>query len=85
MVSLNIRLSEQLQAFIDEQVASGRYKDASDYIDRLIVEDRERLAQEKLETLLVEGLDSGKPIEATDLWWEQKRDRLIETARQEQQ
>jgi hypothetical protein len=53
--------------------------------DRLIVEDRERLAQQKLETLLIEGLDSGKSIEATDSWWEQKRDRLIENVRQEQQ
>jgi antitoxin ParD1/3/4 len=80
MVRLNILVPDLLQEFIDEQVAAGKYGDANDYIHQLIVADRERLAQQKLESLLVEGLDSGDPLTATDLWWEEKRDRYSSLA-----
>jgi uncharacterized membrane protein len=33
--------------------------------------------QNRVEALILEGLESGELIEATDTWWEQKRDRLI--------
>ena len=32
----------------------------------------------RVEALLLEGLDSGEPIEATDDWWEQKRTQLMQ-------
>lgn len=83
MVMLSISLPEELQAFIEKQVAAGIYKDASEYIHFLILQERERLAQQKLETLLIEGLESGE-FEVTDKWWEQKRTQLIEKARQQQ-
>lgn len=43
----------------------------------LIVQERERLSQQaRVEALLLEGLDSGEPTEASDDWWEQKRSSL---------
>lgn len=69
-MSLNISLPEAMRAFIDEQVKAGGYGTASEYLRELIREDRKRKAQEKLETLLLEGLASGVPTELTAEDWE---------------
>ena len=42
----------------------------------LIREDQKRKAQERLEALLLDGLDSGDPVEATPDFWEQLRGRI---------
>jgi antitoxin ParD1/3/4 len=78
MTSLNISLPEALREFVDDQVKSGDYGTASEYIRELIRQDQKRAAQEKLEVLLLEGLDSGEPIEVTPEYWERKRRELIE-------
>lgn len=70
MMSLNISLPETMRAFIDEQVKTGGYGTASEYLRGLIREDQKRKSQEKLETLLVEGLASGIPTELTSEDWE---------------
>ncbi|MEO1146853.1 MAG: hypothetical protein AAFY26_14810 [Cyanobacteria bacterium J06638_22] len=45
----------------------------------LIVWEQERMAQqERIESLLLDGLNSGESIEATDSWWDQKRAGLVE-------
>lgn len=68
-------------AFIDEQVAKGGYSNVSEYIRHLIRQDQKQAAQMKLEAMLLEGLDSGEPIEVTDEWWENKRSELVERFR----
>ena len=83
MTTLNISLPESMRDFISEQVATGGYSTASEYIRHLIRQELERVAKAKLETLLLEGLDSGEPIEITDEWWEQKRTELVEKVRQQ--
>ncbi len=57
MQSMNISLPEPLKEFVDGQVASGRYSSASEYVRELIREDEKRKAKERLEVLLLEGLD----------------------------
>lgn len=81
MTTLNVSLPESLSDFIKEQVTKGGYSNASEYISYLIRQAQERAAQERLEMLLLEGIDSGKPIEVNDEWWEQKRLQLIEDFR----
>jgi antitoxin ParD1/3/4 len=78
MTSLNISLPEALREFVDDQVKNGGYGTASEYIRELIRQDQKRAAEEKLEALLLEGLDSGEPIEVTPEYWERKRRELIE-------
>ncbi len=56
------------------------YSTASEYICALIREDQKRKAEEKLEALLLEGLE-GDPVEVTDAWWDEFRARLIERHR----
>ena len=48
----------------------------------LLRQDQKRRAQEKLEALLLEGINSGKPIEITPEYWEKKRQQLVRRHRQ---
>jgi len=64
MQTMNISLPEPLKAFIDGQIAEGRYSSVSEYIRELIRDDEKRKAQERLETLLLEGLE-GEETELT--------------------
>lgn len=43
MASLSITLPDQMKAWIDEQVAAGRYVNASDYVRDLVRRDQERM------------------------------------------
>ena len=56
MPTMNISLPDPLKEFVDAQIASGRYSSASEYLRMLIREDEKHRAEEKLQTLLLEGL-----------------------------
>ena len=56
MPTMNISLPDPLKEFVDAQIASGRYSSASEYVRMLIREDEKHRAEEKLRTLLLEGL-----------------------------
>ena len=58
MDSMNISLPGPLKSWIDEQVAEGRYSNASEYVRELVLADEKAKARERLETLLLEGLAS---------------------------
>lgn len=45
--------------------------------------DEESVARRRVEQLLLEGLDSGKPIEVTEEWWREKRRELVEKTSKE--
>jgi len=70
---MNISLPDSMRAYIEEQVASGGYSTVSEYFRELVRQDQKRKAQERLEALILEGLDSGiaTPITAQD--WEDIR------------
>lgn len=57
MQSMNISLPDPLKQYVDGQIATGRYSSVSEYVRELIREDEKRKAQERLEALLLEGLD----------------------------
>jgi antitoxin ParD1/3/4 len=71
--SLTISLPEPLKAFVDRQVASGTFPDADAYIQALLREAQKRLARERVEALLQEGLDSGPATEMTAQDWDDIR------------
>lgn len=56
METMNISLPEPLKAFVEAQIAAGRYSSVSEYVRELIREDERRKAQEQLESLLLDGL-----------------------------
>jgi antitoxin ParD1/3/4 len=78
MASLNISLPQTLKDFVEGQVDAKGFSTPSEYIRALIREDQKRGAEEKLEALLLEGLNSGEPMEITPEYWERKRAQLIE-------
>ena len=76
--SMNISLPESLKDYVRQRVVQRHYSNPSDYIRALIREDRKHAAEEELETLLLQGLESGTPVHVDDAFWKKKRDRLIE-------
>ena len=66
MGTMNISLPEPMKEFVEDEVSKGHYSSASEYVRFLLREEQKRRAQEKLEALLLEGLESGDPIELTN-------------------
>ena len=73
MQTMNISLPDQLKEFVDNQVGSGRYSSVSEYVRDLIRDDEKRKTQEKLEALLMEGIQSSGPTEMTRQDWDDIR------------
>ena len=78
METKNIALPESMKHFVQERVTEGGYSSVSEYIRELIRADQKRQAQERIDALLLEGLDSGKPVAVTPEYWEEKKRRLGE-------
>jgi antitoxin ParD1/3/4 len=80
MASMNISLPEELKDYVEARTHSG-YSTPSEYVRELIREDRKRRAKERLDALLLEGLNSGDPIPANaEFWIELKREALAKLA-----
>jgi len=78
MTSMNFTLPETLREYVEDQVTSGGYGTASEFLRELIREDKKRKAQEKLDALLLEGLNSGPGEEVTPEFWQRLRAELLE-------
>ena len=76
MTTLNISLPEPMRAYVEQQVAQGGYSTASEYIRQLVREDQKRAAKQRLESLLMEGIESGPSREMTVADWEGLRQRV---------
>jgi antitoxin ParD1/3/4 len=73
MQTMNISLPEPLKEFVDNQIASGRYSSVSEYIRELIREDEKRRAQQNLEALLLDGLQTSTATPMTRQDWDEIR------------
>jgi antitoxin ParD1/3/4 len=73
MTDVVVRLSDEVQLFVEEQVASRQLESASEFITGLVEEARRRTTIEQVDKLLVEGLSSGPGEEATAEWWAKVR------------
>ncbi len=71
---MNISLPDEMRAFVEEQLKSGGYSTASEYLRELIRNAQKEKARARLEALLLEGLDSGDPIEMTPESWRELRE-----------
>lgn len=68
MQSMNISLPDPLKKFVDGQIAKGKYSSASEYVRELIRADEKRKAEEQLEALLLEGLNSEETAMTSADW-----------------
>jgi antitoxin ParD1/3/4 len=78
MSSVNISLPDSLRAFVERRTDEEGYGTVSDYFRALILKDQQRQGEARLETLLLEGLNSGDPIEVTPQYIGAKLRRLVE-------
>jgi antitoxin ParD1/3/4 len=78
METMNIALPEAMKHFVQERATEGGYSSVSEYVRDLIRADQKRKAEERIDALLLEGLDSGSPIPVTPEYWEEKKRRLTE-------
>ena len=78
MDTMNIALPESLKTFVQERVADGGYSSVSEYVRELIRADQKNRLEERIDALLLEGLNSGAPIEVTPDYWETKKRKLTE-------
>jgi antitoxin ParD1/3/4 len=76
MATMTISLPEPMREFIETEVASGDYGSASELFREMVRERQKRKAQECLEILLLDGLESGEPIKVTDAYIQRRRQEL---------
>jgi antitoxin ParD1/3/4 len=76
--TMNIALPEAMKHFVQERVSQGGYSSVSEYVRELIRADQRRKVEERVDALLLEGLDSGEPIPVTKEYWEEKKRKLTE-------
>lgn len=85
MATMNISLPDTLRTFVEERVTKDGYSTASEYFRELVRRDQDRKLEEKVEALLLKGLDSkgSKPLTKADLEEVRKavHARLAETKR----
>ena len=78
--NLTVVLSPSIVAFVQREAAAHGGIDPSEFVNRVLAEAEKRRAQEILDGLLIEGLESGEPIPVTPEYWEGKRRSLDEYA-----
>lgn len=76
MQSMNISLPDPMKQYVEEQVSTGAYSSASEYVRELVRADQKRRDKDQLEQLLLNALNSGEPIEITTQMLEDVRRRL---------
>jgi antitoxin ParD1/3/4 len=76
MTTLNISLPKTMKGFVESQLKEGGYSTASEYVRDLIRDAQRRAGREKLEKMLLDGIDSGPPIEVSDEFWVKRREAL---------
>jgi antitoxin ParD1/3/4 len=77
MTSLNISLPKPMKEFVESQVQRGGYSTPSEYVRALLRAERKRQAESELDELLLQGLNSGEPIEVTPAFWEARQRDLL--------
>ena len=73
---MTISLPDQLREFVETEVSTGGYGSASELIREMVRDRQKQKAQERLETLLLEGLESGEPIRVTNDYLKHRRQEL---------
>lgn len=77
MATMNVSLPDKMKQWVEDQVATGRYGNSSDYVRDLVRRDQERAeARASLYKLLDEGFESGFSEEqsAEDIFEEARRE-----------
>jgi antitoxin ParD1/3/4 len=80
MVELTLNLPDEAAKVIQEQVASGRYASAGEFITELIENAQPIIINDRIAELIREGMESGEGVEVTDEYWEGLSERVRKEA-----
>ena len=69
MTTLSVTLPKNLIDHIQGAIKRGVSEDTSAYVEKLVLDDRKRYLEDRLEALLSEGLASGEPVLVTPQYW----------------
>ncbi len=76
MATMNVSLPDLMKKWIEEQVKTGHYSNASDYVRDLVRRDQEYLdKRENLIKALVQGENSGISNHTVDDIWQKVKSR----------
>ena len=78
--TMNVSMAPKHKAFIRAQVASGRYRNDSEVVRAGLRLLEAQARRDRLEELLVEGLESGEPVAMDEQYWADLRRRVAEQA-----
>ena len=81
MPTMNISLPEEMKDFVEQQVSTRGYSSASEYVRELVRADQKLKAKEQLQSLMLDSLRSGDPIEVTPRMWDDLRGTLRKHAK----
>ncbi len=71
MATMNISLPDAMKSFVEDQAAKRGFETVSEYVRSILREVQERHAErERIDALLLEGLNSGPPEPMTDQDWD---------------
>jgi len=73
MTSLTISLPESVRDYIVSRVQNSDFSTPSDYLRSLVREEQKRHEEAKLESMLLEALNTEGAIEMTPQYWQTKR------------
>jgi len=81
MATMNVSLPDQMKQWIEDQVATGRYGNSSDYVRDLVRRDQERAERKaEFDRLVEEGFASGfTEMSAEDIFEEARAEFLSES------
>jgi len=80
--SVNISLPINQRQFIERKVSKGGYSTVSEYFRELVRQDEQREAEDRLESLLLQALESGEPTPMTKSDWDDIRKEVRRRAEQ---
>jgi antitoxin ParD1/3/4 len=75
-MNINIDIPDEVRVYLEAQVMTGAYSSIGEYFLSLVQQDQKRKAQAKLETLLLEGIDS-EGQEVTPEYWQYLRSTVL--------
>jgi len=77
MAEFQITLPEDAAAYVQGQIAAGKFSSPSEVLADALREKQVQAAKARLAELIREGIESkGDDIEYTDEWWESRMDEL---------
>lgn len=75
---MTISIPDSVKELVEQEVASGSFPSAEDYIRALVEADQKQKALDRLEALLIEGLDSPASEMTQQDWDDIRREGLAQ-------